>query len=73
MIYELIYEVYEVDVEGEKSPVMTYYGQTQREFKKRWLEHKHAMSNEREAAEPRVIAIPTPITCLRSKCSDMNE
>ena len=38
--------VYEVDVEGEKSPVMTYYGQTQREFKKRWIEHKHAMNNE---------------------------
>ena len=38
--------VYEVDVEGEKSPVMTYYGQTMREFKRRWTEHKHAMANE---------------------------
>ena len=38
--------VYQVDVKGERSPEMTYYGQTIREFKRRWTEHKHAMMNE---------------------------
>ena len=28
---------------------------------------------ESEAAEPLVMAMPTPITCRRSRCSDMNE
>ena len=38
--------VYQVDVAAEDQPTMTYYGQTIRPFKKRWIEHKHAMANE---------------------------
>ena len=38
--------VYQVDIESENSPAMTYFGQTIRTFKERWIEHKHAMKNE---------------------------
>ena len=38
--------IYQVDVSSESNPTMTYYGQTMRPFKKRWIEHKNAIANE---------------------------
>ena len=43
--------VYQVDVLTEFDPTMTYYGQTMRKFKKRWIEHKHAIENENSPHE----------------------
>ena len=68
--------VYQVDVKGAKSQMMTYYGQTMRPFKKRWIEHKNAIENE---TSPHATALSNYIHKLKKakeeyaiKCSIKN-
>ena len=59
--------VYQVDVMTENSPTMTYYGQTSRQFKKRWIEHKHAIANKES---PHATALSNYIHKLKNQKKD---
>ena len=56
--------VYQINVEGEKSPVVTYYGQTICQFKRRWIEHRHAIENE---GSPHATALSNYIHKLKKR------